>query len=52
MAEGNSNRRIGEALTISEATTKSHVQSILSKLRARDRSHAVALGLTRGIIRL
>jgi DNA-binding NarL/FixJ family response regulator len=52
MAEGNSNRRIGEALTISEATAKSHVQSILAKLRARDRSHAVALGLTRGIIRL
>ena len=52
MAEGNSNRRIGEALSISEATAKSHVQRILSKLQARDRSHAVALGLTRGIIRL
>ena len=52
MAEGNSNRRIGEALSISEATTKSHVQRILGKLQARDRSHAVALGLTRGIIRL
>ena len=52
MAEGNSNRRIGEALSISEATAKSHVQRILGKLQARDRSHAVALGLTRGIIRL
>jgi DNA-binding NarL/FixJ family response regulator len=52
MAEGNSNRRIAQALTISEATTKSHVQSILGKLQARDRSHAVALALTRGIIRL
>ncbi len=52
MAEGNSNRRIAEALSISESTTKSHVQNILGKLRARDRSHAVALGLTRGIIRL
>ncbi len=52
MAEGNSNRRISEALGISEATAKSHVQSILTKLHARDRSHAVALGLKRGIIRL
>lgn len=52
MAEGNSNRRIAQALAISEATTKSHVQRILGKLRARDRSHAVALALTRGIIRL
>jgi DNA-binding NarL/FixJ family response regulator len=52
MAEGNSNRRIAQALSISETTTKSHVQSILGKLEARDRSHAVALALTRGIIRL
>jgi DNA-binding NarL/FixJ family response regulator len=52
MAGGNSNRRIAQSLAITEATTKSHVQSILGKLEARDRSHAVALALTRGIIRL
>jgi DNA-binding NarL/FixJ family response regulator len=52
MSEGNSNRRIAQALAISEATAKSHVQSILGKLQARDRSHAVALALKRGIIRL
>lgn len=52
MAEGNSNRRIAQSLGISETTIKSHVQSILGKLEARDRSHAVALALTRGIIRL
>jgi DNA-binding NarL/FixJ family response regulator len=52
MAEGNSNRRIARSLAISEATVKSHVRSILGKLQARDRTHAVALGLARGIIRL
>jgi DNA-binding NarL/FixJ family response regulator len=52
MADGNSNRRIAQALGISETTTKSHVQRILGKLQARDRSHAVAIALTRGIIRL
>jgi len=50
VAEGNSNRQIGVALAITEETVKGHIKSILSKLSANDRAHAVALGLRRGII--
>lgn len=49
---GNSNRRIGVHLAISEETVKGHVKSILSKLGANDRTHAVTLGVMRGIIQL
>jgi len=52
IAEGNSNKEIGDHLTIGEATVKSHVTSILSKLGANDRAHAVTIGLKRGIIGL
>ncbi len=50
VAEGNSNREIGSALSIAEETVKGHIKSILSKLTANDRAHAVAIGLKRGII--
>ncbi|TCL76136.1 response regulator transcription factor [Rhizobium sp. BK251] len=52
IAGGNSNRVIGEKLSISEETVKGHVKSILAKLHAKDRTHAVALGIKRGIIDL
>jgi two-component system, NarL family, response regulator len=52
LARGNSNKRIGIQLSISEETVKGHVKSILSKLGANDRTHAVMLGLTRGILQL
>jgi len=52
VAEGNSNREIGTALTISEETVKGHIKSILGKLSANDRAHAVAIGMKRGIISL
>jgi DNA-binding NarL/FixJ family response regulator len=52
MAEGNSNRRIGEALAINEDTVKGHVKNILKKLGARDRTHAVVVALHRGLIQL
>jgi DNA-binding NarL/FixJ family response regulator len=52
VATGSSNKRIAVALSISEETAKGHVKSILNKLDARDRTHAVALGVTRGIIHL
>ncbi|TYP86178.1 response regulator transcription factor [Blastococcus xanthinilyticus] len=42
---GQSNRKIGENLFISEDTVKSHVKAILRKLGARDRAHAVSLVL-------
>lgn len=52
VAEGKSNREIGVALSIAEETVKGHVKSILSKLTANDRAHAVAIGAKRGIISL
>jgi len=52
VATGNSNRRIGLALKISEETAKGHLKSILGKLGANDRTHAVTLAVTRGIFHL
>ena len=49
---GNSNKEIADRLCIGEATVKSHVANIFSKLGASDRSHAVTIGLKRGIIEL
>jgi len=50
IARGTSNKIIAEQLAISEATVKSHVKSILSKLQANDRTHAVTIALKRGFI--
>jgi DNA-binding NarL/FixJ family response regulator len=52
IAAGNSNKLIADHLSIGEATVKSHVSNILSKLGANDRAHAVTIGLKRGIIEL
>jgi len=51
-ATGNSNKRIGVKLLINEDTVKGHMTSILAKLGASDRTHAVTLALRRGIIEL
>ena len=52
IATGNSNKLIADQLSISEATAKTHVASILSKLGANDRTHAVTIAMKRGIINL
>ncbi len=52
LSRGKSNIEIGETLYISEGTVKAHVKAILQKLGARDRTHAVTTGITRGLIRL
>jgi DNA-binding NarL/FixJ family response regulator len=52
IAAGNSNKLIADQLVISEATAKTHVASILSKLGANDRAHAVTIGIKRGMIEL
>jgi DNA-binding NarL/FixJ family response regulator len=50
VAMGNSNKIIAEQLTVSEATVKGHMKSILSKLGANDRTHAVTIAMKRGFI--
>ena len=52
IAAGNANKEIAVQLSITEETVKSGVTSILSKLGANDRTHAVTIGLKRGIIEL
>jgi DNA-binding NarL/FixJ family response regulator len=50
VASGNSNKIIGAQLNVSEATIKGHMKSILSKLGANDRTHAVTIAMKRGFI--
>lgn len=50
VAMGNSNKIIGAQLSVSEATVKGHMKSILSKLGANDRTHAVTIAIRRGFI--
>ena len=52
VAGGCANKVISARLDINEETTKTHIRNILAKLGARDRTHAVSLGLKRGIIAL
>ncbi len=52
IAAGDANKLIAGQLSITEETVKSHVGNILSKLGANDRTHAVTIGLKRGIIEL
>ena len=52
IAAGNANKEIAAQLSIGEDTVKRHVTNILAKLRANDRTHAVTIGLKRGILEL
>jgi DNA-binding NarL/FixJ family response regulator len=52
IAAGNSNKQIADLLCVAEATVKSRISNILSKLSASDRAHAVTIGLRRGIIEI
>jgi DNA-binding NarL/FixJ family response regulator len=52
IATGNANKAIAGQLSIAEDTVKGHVTNILAKLGANDRTHAVTIGLKRGIIEL
>ena len=52
VARGFGNKEIGDVLGTAPGTVKAHVQSILSKLGAKDRTNAVAIALRRGIIHL
>ena len=50
VAAGTSNKIIAAQLSLSEATVKAHMKSILSKLNANDRTHAVMIAMRRGFI--
>jgi DNA-binding NarL/FixJ family response regulator len=52
IAGGNANKEIAAQLSLTEETVKSHVRNLLGKLGANDRTHAVAIGVKRGIIDL
>ena len=51
MVAGRSNREIGDQLSISEATVKTHVMAVLRKLELRDRIQAVIYGYESGLVR-
>jgi DNA-binding NarL/FixJ family response regulator len=52
VAKGSSNKLIAAHLSISEHTVKNHLKSILGKLSASDRTHAVMIALKRGLLDL
>ena len=52
VARGNTNKEIAVRLSLTEETVKAHIRSILGKLEANDRTHAVAIGVKRGIIEI
>ena len=52
IAGGNANKEIAAQLSITEETVKGYVKNILAKLCAKDGTHAVTIGLKRGVIHL
>jgi len=52
VARGLGNKEVGDVLGTASGTVKAHMQNILSKLGAKDRTHAVTIALQRGIIHL
>ena len=52
VSEGQANKQIAHALSISEETVKAHLKSIFGKLEVADRTHAVTVAARRGIIDL
>jgi DNA-binding NarL/FixJ family response regulator len=52
VAKGMANKDIAERLGTASGTVKMHVQNILAKLGAADRTHAVTIAIERGILHL
>jgi DNA-binding NarL/FixJ family response regulator len=49
---GDSNKELADKIGVTEHTVKAHLKSIIAKLRVRDRTEAVTVGLRRGMIHL
>jgi DNA-binding NarL/FixJ family response regulator len=52
VAEGDANKEIAAKLSLSEGTIKGQLRNIMSKLGAKDRTHAAMIALKRGIIEI
>lgn len=52
VARGLGNKEIGEQIGTAAGTVKAHIENILGKLDAKDRTHAVTIAVQRGIIHL
>jgi len=52
LVEGLSNKEIGATLSLTEGTIKNYVSTIIGKLQANDRTHAVVTALRRGLVEL
>jgi len=52
IAAGNANKQVADRLSSTEDTVKGRIKNILAKLGASDRTHAVMIGVKRGIIEL
>ncbi len=52
ISSGFTNAEIGRRLFVGEETIKTHAQKILMKLEARNRAHAAALAVKRGLVEL
>jgi two-component system NarL family response regulator len=50
VAHGNANKEVGRLLSIKEETVKAHMSTVLAKLGAKDRTHAVMIAMRRGIL--
>ena len=52
MSEGLENREIAQELHLSEETVKTHVKTMLARIPARNRTHAVSIGYMRGWLKV
>ena len=52
VAAGKANKQIADELRTTEGTVKNYIMKILAKLQASDRTHAVVIGLARGVIEM
>jgi DNA-binding CsgD family transcriptional regulator len=50
LGQGKSNAEIADVLSITQETVKSHVKSVLNKIKAKDRTHAVVIAFRQGLL--